>query len=176
MVSDRVLQFMNGGECAESEPFSGDFSEPSLNLIEVEGGDVAYLGHKFRISTEFQCLQQMRLASMLLPDSLDRCRTNTLQFRHCPHTPARSIARTRLQGLGDQLRLWFRRDLLRPAGARMVLQDSGQTLLLESAAPKQDRRRTRSQFPRQHIVADSIPGTEDNIDEEINTLPNASQA
>lgn len=117
----------------------------------------------------------MRLKVMFLPDALHRRRTDALISCHQTDAPMRGVPRGAMQGRFHQCGLLCWGDLLRAAGTGSILQNPRQAIRLEAPAPKQDRRKTRTQPPRQDLVSDSFRCTENDPDSQCHALRDATQ-
>ena len=111
-----------------------------VRRIEVQADHIAQLGDEVGIGTELERFDQVRLKPVCPPNLVHHGSTDPLSAGHRAHTPVGGIGRLGLEGCLDNRRDARGGQLLAPARAGRVAQQSLNPGRAESFAPKGNRR------------------------------------
>ena len=130
----------------------------SVWWIQIKADNIGELLQELFISAELECLDQVRLEVVLLPNALNAHRTDTLCLGHAPYAPVRFSGRLGMQGSLDDCTDFTFRDAGDAAGTRSILFESGHSQGKEPLPPQLDSRPRYIQRLRDVLVRHPVSG------------------
>jgi len=131
--------------------------------VEVEANDIVELVDKVLVATDLEGFDQMGLESMLFPNTLNACRTDTLCLSHCAYAPMSRRRRLRMLGRFDDGTDFPCRNVGDAAGTRSILFQPCDPQSQEAFPPELDGRPGNSQFSCDVLIGNLLGCQRDDL-------------